>query len=632
MSLLSLHNLSKFFGAEEIFSGVNAEIPHRARIALVGPNGAGKTTLLNLLTGEDLPSEGTVTRARNIRIGFLPQRPELEGGHTLWNEQLLAFDDLRAMESRLTRLENDMADPDRHDKALTEYGPLQQEFEHRGGYTYETRIKMVLSGVGFAADDYSMPLTKLSGGEKTRALLARLLLDAPDLLLLDEPTNHLDIDAVEWLENFLRDFPGAVLAVSHDRYFIDAFASSVWDMEFGQIETYRGNYTHYTQQREERRERLLKEYEAQQEFIAKEQEFIRRNIAAQKTAQAKGRLKRLETMRKRGKIIAGPPRQRRMMGLRMQSNLRSGNKVLMTKSLAVGYPDADEPLFTAPDITLWRGETAALIGPNGAGKTTFLKTVIGELQPLSGQSKLGAAVKIGYFAQAHERLDPRNNVLEELFTVKHMPTSEGRNYLGRFLFSGDDVFRPVSTLSGGERGRLALAKLALWGANLLLLDEPTNHLDIDSQEILQGVMESFDGTILIVSHDRYLIDALATQIWAVSPGELVVFEGVYREYITARNRRLEQESVEKADGERESKQTRFSEKKHGLNPYELKQRIGELEAQIETLEARLDELSTAIESASAEGDANRIRELGEEYAQTESELEAALAEWERLEG
>jgi ATP-binding cassette subfamily F protein 3 len=641
MSILTAHNLAKSYGADDIFEGISLEIPYKARIAFVGPNGAGKTTLLNILIGADMPTEGTVSLAKNTRIGFLPQRPELVGNHTLWEEQLRAFENLRHMERELARLEQAMADPATHEQALAQYGPLQHEFEHLGGYDYENRIRFVLHGVGFEREDYDTPLSKLSGGQKTRALLARLLLDSPDLLIMDEPTNHLDIQAVEWLEHFLKDFPGAVLAVSHDRYFMDNFASNIWELDFGQLEVYRGNYSHYVRQREERRERLLKEYEAQQEFITKEQDYIRKHMGSRWTAQAKGRLKKLETMRKRGKII-DKPRNRREIHLQMKAGMRSGDLVLRTRALAVGYPDDNVPLFYSPNITLLRGETAALIGPNGVGKSTFLKTIIGQLEPLSGEVIVGASVKIGYFAQAHELLDPKKSILDEVLSVKSMPISEARHYLGSFLFSGDDVFRQVETLSGGERGRVALAKLALSGANLLLLDEPTNHLDIESQEILQEVLNNYDGTILLVSHDRYLINALATQIWAAEPGALTVFEGSYEEYVGMKNT-LTPDPSPLGRGEKDGRtvnpapvRTRTGEdtsnggKKHGLNPYQLQKRVAEVEAQIHALEARLDDLTSAIDEASAQGDHEHVRELGEQYTQTEADLQRAMEEWEML--
>ncbi len=631
MSLLTATNIAKSFGPDDIFEGVSVEIPRGARIALVGPNGAGKTTLLRILIGADRPDSGSVTVARGTRIGFLPQRPELDGAHTLWDEQMVAFAELRRVEAQLRELERAMADPARHDAALAKYGPLQERFERDGGYTYEQRIRTVLHGLGFTPDDYSRPLRQLSGGQTTRALLARLLLDAPDLLVLDEPTNHLDIQAVEWLEGFLKTFPGAVLAVSHDRYFMDAFAQTVWELDFGRLETYRGSYSHYIRQREERRERLLKEYEAQQAFIAKEEEFIRRNIAGQLTAQAKGRLKRLETMRRAGRVIDRPLKKRSMF-LRMERAARSGDRVLLTRGLAVGYADAPAPLLIVPDITLYRGQVAALIGPNGVGKSTFLKTIMGELPPLAGEARFGSAVKPGYFAQAHERLNPDNSVMDEVLSVKAMPISEARSYLALFLFSGDDVFRPIATLSGGERGRVALAKLALSGANFLLLDEPTNHLDIDSQEILQRVLDDFDGTILLVSHDRYLIDALASQIWAAEPGRLEVFEGTYSEYAAERERRrlAEQEAARAAAADGARRSAAPAARRHGLTPYQYEKRVGEVEGRIHALEAEMARLHDDITSASAAGDAARVRDLGEAYARAEADLAAVMAEWERL--
>ncbi|MDX2141535.1 MAG: ABC-F family ATP-binding cassette domain-containing protein [Chloroflexota bacterium] len=628
MSLLTAHQLSKSYGPDEIFSGISIEIPRNARIALVGPNGAGKTTLLNLLIGSDTATEGDIFRARGLRMGFLPQRPELHGSHTLHEEQLAAFAHLRAMEAELARLSEALADPAQHDAVLAAYGELQERFEAAGGYTYEQRIKTVLHGLGFKPTDYDRKLSLLSGGQKTRALLARLLLEAPDLLLLDEPTNHLDIQAVEWLEGYLNEFEGAVLIVSHDRYFMDAVAQTVWELDFGELETYRGNYSHYARQRAERHERRLKEFEAQQEFIAKEEEYIRRNMAGQNTRQAQGRLKRLQRLKRDD--LALRPRNRDHMKLRMAKSSRSGDKVLMTERLVVGYADAPAPLFKAPDITLWRGEVAALIGPNGAGKSTFVKTAIGQLAPLGGTARLGASVQIGYFAQAHEALNESNSILDEILAAKFMQTSEARSYLGQFMFRDDDVFRPIKSLSGGERGRVALAKLALSGANFLLLDEPTNHLDIESQEILQNVLADFDGTILLVSHDRYLIDALATQIWALTPGALQVFDGTYREYLDARAREREAAAARAAPAPTNGKAATTSAKKHGLNPFQLQKRVTELEAQIEALEARLHTLHTQIEDASAAGDAARVHTLGDDYTRTEAERDAALEAWGEL--
>ncbi|MFN8374929.1 MAG: ABC-F family ATP-binding cassette domain-containing protein [Anaerolineae bacterium] len=540
------------------------------------------------------------------------------------------------MQDDISHLETQMASSGSTDQEqLKTYGELQEEFERMGGYTYESRIRMVLQGMGFAPEEYHKPLNVLSGGQKTRALLARLLLQAPDVLLLDEPTNHLDIDAVEWLEKFLRDFPGAVIVVSHDRYFMDTVASTVWELDFGELATYRGNYSHYLQQRGERYERLQKEYEAQQAFIAKEEEYIRRNIAGQNTKQAQGRRTRLERLKQNPERygLVKRPHARQSMKLRLSSSGRSGDRVLYSKGLVVGH-EAHKPLFKVPDIALLRGETAALIGPNGVGKSTFLKTVLGQLAPLAGEAHLGAAVEIGYFAQAHESLDPKKTILDELLSVKNLLLSEARDYLALYLFQGDDVYRQVSTLSGGERGRLALAKLALAGANFLLLDEPTNHLDIVSQEILQDVLDEFTGTILLVSHDRYLIDQLATQVWAARPGTLEVFKGTYAEFVDARDK-AEQAAAARELAERnlareKSNGAKTAAKKHGLNPYQLQKKVAEVEEMIHKLETRQQQLTSDIERASAKGDAMCVSQLGAEYTQVETDLHAAMSLWESL--
>ena len=632
MSLITANNLGKFYGADEVFGGISIAIPAGARIALVGPNGAGKTTLINILAGIDLPTNGAVHVARDARVSFLPQRPELAGDHSLWREQLKAFADLREMEAELALLERQMADAEQFEVALETYGPLQAEFERLGGYDYETKIRIVLSGLGFTTAEYETPLPQLSGGQKTRALLCRLLLEEPDLLILDEPTNHLDISAVEWLENYLASYSGAVLAVSHDRYFIDNYAKTVWEIEYKRLQIYRGNYSDYLKQRSLQRETLRHEYYWQQDFIRKETEFIRRHMGSRRTAQAKGRLKKLETMKKRGAILESGPQQRRKMYIDMDDYQRSGDQVIATRDLSIGY-ESCSPLLSIPDSLVLRGETVAVIGPNGVGKSTLMKTLCGDLPALAGEVRLGAKVKAGYFAQAHEKLVVSNTLVDEIIAVKPMLISEARDWLGRFLFSGDDVFRPVSSLSGGERGRVALAKLALQGANLLLLDEPINHLDIDSQEVLQAVLAQFNGTILLVSHDRYLIDALATQIWEMTPGKLEVTYGGYQEFLRKRNRRLQQASAERIDKTVHVKvkgPAAYAEKRFGLNPFEVAKRTTELEAKIQSLEANLGEISIQLDAASLEGDAGKVRVLGESYTRTEAELEAALEEWGRL--
>jgi len=593
---------------------------------LVGPNGIGKTTLLRLLAGLEKPDQGQLQRARALRIGYLPQEvsfsrsPKSAIRHTLWESCLEAFADILAQEAELTRLEQAMADPRRADKAIERYGPLQEAFERAAGYTYPTRIRRVLNGLGFSPDEYSRSLEQLSGGERTRALLARLLLESPDLLILDEPTNHLDMAAVEWLEGWLREWPGAEVVVSHDRYLLDRIVDTVWELSPKGVETYRGNYSAYVQQRADRHRYHGARYKAQQDHIHREQEYIRRNIAGQNTRQAQGRRKRLERLLREEAIAR--PEVERTVRIDFGRIDRSGDRVLETSELVIGYPDSSQPLFEVPDLVLTRGECIALIGPNGAGKTTFLKTLLGELQPWAGEVRLGASLQVGYFAQAHEDLVPENTVLDEILSVNpKLKRSQARNLLARFLFTGDTVDRPVEVLSGGERGRVALAKLALEGANFLLLDEPTNHLDIPSQEVLEEALETFPGTILLVSHDRYLIDALATQVWVITPEAraLEVFMGGFEIYLRARQQITEARKAHPA--------TRITRRPTEMKPRSLvEKRV--IEARIEELE---DELSQVVHQLDQAGDdLEQVRLLGNRYAELEADLEAQVAIWESL--
>jgi ATP-binding cassette subfamily F protein 3 len=631
MPLIVGSNLAKSFGADEIFSDITVSVPHGARIALVGPNGVGKTTLLNILAGLDSPTVGQVHRARRLRIGYLPQESHdvLRGASTIWEEMLTAFADLREQEARLREVERQLADG-ASDALLEEYGRLQAAFEGGGGYVYEARIPQVLNGLGFDEADYHRPAEQLSGGQRTRALLARLLLEEPDVLILDEPTNHLDIEAIEWLERWLKGFPGALIMVSHDRYFMDSLADRVWEMLFGGLQEYTGNYSKYVVLRAERYERQTAQYEAQQEYIKKTEDFIQRYIAGQRSSQAQGRRRRLERFLRDQAIDR--PREHKTMRLALRAARRSGDRVLMTRRLAVGYSDAPAPLFHAPDIMLFRGECAALMGPNGIGKTTFIKTVLGNLPPLEGEVILGANVEIGYFAQAHRDLNTEKSVLQEFMDIGNMTISQARSYLGPYLFSGEDVHKPLSALSGGERGRVALAKLALSGANFLLLDEPTNHLDIPSQEILEAVLQDFGGTILLVSHDRYLIRSLATQIWALTEEGLTVFDGPYSEYLEQR----ESEAV--PAGERAAKSAAGSEEalspsprpRSGLSPYRRAIRLEEIEAAVHAMEAERDRLTAGLEAASLAGRVEEVARMGQDYAETEAQLEALMAEWEML--
>ena len=474
---------------------------------------------------------------------------------------------------------------------------------------------------------------QLSGGQRTRAYLAKILLEAPDLLLLDEPTNHLDIAAVEWLESFLKDWQGAIIIVSHDRYFLDQTATSIYEMTPA-LETYRGNYSAYLVQRTERYTRRLAEYETQQEFSQKEEEYIRRNIAGQNTRQAKGRRKRLERMLEESKMTP-PPTTRRKMHMQLDAAGRSGELVLRTQDLQVGYADEGKPLFSAPDLLLKRRECAAIIGPNGAGKTTFLKTILEQIPAYQGEVTLGASLKIGYFAQAHEGLVAERSLMEEISSVvPQWLQSQIRDYLAKFLFTGEDVFKTVNLLSGGERGRLALAILALQGANLLLLDEPTNHLDLPSQEILQTMLAEFNGTILLVSHDRFLIDALATQIWEVVPDQswLRIFEGSYSEYKAWLQKEQAQENGKEQEKEQKTgTKTSKLEQNPGLSKNEmqrLQKRMLAAEAKISQLEAELTSIELALQNPPE--DAGKVVQLGQEYSKLHSVLSEQMQAWEEL--
>jgi ATP-binding cassette subfamily F protein 3 len=652
MTILTTHNLGKYFGGEDIFSELNFSINPGDRIALVGPNGEGKTTLLRIMAGLEPPSQGQVQTAKNLKLGYLGQHASLasieasslaSGGPpgegsaraatkgSLWALVLAAFADLRRQEVELRALEETLAretDEAAHQQLLEQYGEAQARFELAGGYTYEQTARQVLTGLGFKEADYDKPLTHFSGGEQSRIHLARLLLERPDLMLLDEPTNHLDLDSVEWLENYLQSWKGSMVVVAHDRYFLDKIATGVFELSFGRLETYRGNFSHYVAQRAERFERRKKEYEAQQIFLAREEEFIRRNIAGQRTREAQGRRKRLERLEKLDR-----PVEHKKLNLHFQTTLRSGDLVLATHNLTVGYPGG-APLFTCPDLEIRRGNCVALLGPNGAGKTTFIKTILGEVEARAGAVRFGAGVKVGYFAQTHARLNLEATVLDEILSVKNLPIGEARNYLGVFLFSGDDVFKPVGALSGGERSRVALAKLMLTGANFLILDEPTNHLDIPSQENLESVLKSFNGTILLVSHDRYFVDALASHTWVLDPAArtIIVIEGGYGEYLAYRNGQTglgdkpDQEAI-KPKGKRILEQTRAEKRAAERKAREL----AEMERLIEATEFKLAELGKALEVASQAQDVPQLQKLGEAYQAAEARLEELLTQWSDME-
>ena len=661
MIILSAEELGQSFGADDIFSGFNLQLDSRERAGLVGPNGVGKTTLLLILSGRQQPTMGTVARAPELTLGYLRQEAMLTFAgqdNTIYEEMLTVFGGLRQIEQEMRELEAAMQATDGLDEVLAHYGRLQERYELEGGYQYQHEIKRVLLGLGFPQDEWATPLPHLSGGQKTRLMLGRLLLARPDLLILDEPTNHLDMKAIGWLEETLRRWDGALIIVSHDRYFLDRIVNRVWEMTPAGLKRYRGNYTNYVRQRQLAWEREMSLFQSEKARLEGELAFIRKHIAGGKSDIAKGKLKRLTrdivlmeqvgVMGMQGKSwlqvgdrtrafsaneaarrihnLKPPSDQPPRLNIRLESAERSGRIVLRTGELTVGYPNA--PLFTTDKIRLERLDCAALIGPNGSGKTTLLRTLLGELPVHRGWIKFGDSVLPGYFAQGHEQLTLNHRVLDEL--ISHRPTlpeGEARRYLAQYLFRGDDVFKEVSALSGGERGRLALALLALDGANFLLLDEPTNHLDIPSQEVLQAVLESFDGTILLVSHDRYLVDRLATQIWELDDGRMHVFDGGYRDYLIARAQAQDEAEASPAPAALDWIDELAPPPVGKKAQRERSRRLAEVETQLAEYEVLYEQIRAEIVAAA---DDRQLTLLRDEFKVVQAELDRLNREWDAL--
>src|SRR5947209_3280590 len=641
MPIVTCVQVGKSFGAERIFAGVSFQIDPQDSIGLVGPNGAGKSTLLNLLAGREEPDEGTVARQRNIRIGYLTQTTDFQPENTLREEMLTVFEQVRVWERELSDLAYELSastaqqESTLHEHLMQRYDDLQSRFEHAGGYTYENRVDQVLDGLGFTREQQSSPVSHLSGGQQTRAALGKLLLQEPDLLLLDEPTNHLDLAALEWLETYLLSWKGAMMVVAHDRYFLDKVVSRTIEIAFGRIEEYPGNYTKYLHLREERMERRLREYEAQQAHIAHTEEYIRRYKAGQRSREARGRQKLLDRLER-----VERPQDFPEMHFEFNAVVDSGQLVLSTQKLVVGYVPAypgGEPntLLLVADLELLRGDRVGLLGPNGAGKTTLLRTIIGELPPLSGQLYPGPNVRLGYYSQTHEGLNADRTIIDEIRQVSVLSEDGARSFLGRFLFTGDDVFKPIGALSGGERSRVALAKLTLLGSNVLILDEPTNHLDLQSRQFLEEVLGEFEGTLLFVSHDRYFIDSLATKVWVIEDGVLIPYMGNYTEYRT-RKRPIVldipaplKSNVKSAPIE--SKPAPAVAKSAQKKSTKVKVRtIEDVEHEIEKAEERVRALEGELLEAALRGDAAQLVQLSADYEQAKARVDELLIEWEQL--
>jgi len=619
MALITLSGIRKSFGAFQALDEVTFTIGSGEKVALVGPNGSGKTTILRLIMGLDEPDTGSLQVLPGTSIGFMPQDSELAGDRTLVEEVSNASVEVQHFERELRRLEAAMgaAEGDDLDELLTEYGEVQHEFERLGGYSFEAEVKSALDGLGLGPEHWEKPVRILSGGQKTRAALAKLLLQKPDVLLLDEPTNHLDIQATEWLEEFLSGFPGAVFVVSHDRYFLDRVVTKIVDLQDGCTRQYPGNYTAYAKQKREFIRQQLEQYERQQEDIKRLQDFISRYHAGQRHQEAKSRQKVLKKM-----VRLEKPHAESRMRVKLDAASSSGHIVMDVRGLCKAFDE--KPLFQNLDLLVERGDRIGLVGPNGAGKTTLLRIIVGDEEPTSGTLSLGFGVDIGYFAQDLTDLDPANSVLEELLESADLIPGEARNVLARFLFTGDDVYKSVTALSGGEKNRLILAKLMLKKPNVLVLDEPTNHLDINSRQALDEALRDFEGTIIISSHDRYLLNSITNKILEVSDGSAKLFKGNY-DFFVERAHRLRPKPPKKKTKAQGSKFKVQGSKSAVIGPT-----AADFEKEIEAAEARLQELTDLLGKPETYADGETAAATQAEYHEVSDRIQELYADWEDL--
>jgi ATP-binding cassette subfamily F protein 3 len=654
--LFRLSDVHKSYGAQDVLRGASLQINPGEHVGLVGRNGAGKTTIFRLVNEEETPDRGDVVRARGVGLGLLAQHVHFDSGSTVHESALAAFGHLQQIEHEMHELEHRMAEPGADlEKILERYSDLQHEFEHEGGFAYAARAETILQGLGFDREQWPLETEKLSGGQQNRLGLVRLLLADPDVLLLDEPTNHLDVAAVEWLEEFLQSYGSAFVIISHDRYFLDRTCRRIIELENGRAASYTGNYSAYLVEREERREAQARAFENQRQLIEKTEEFIRRNIAGQKTKQAKSRRKMLEKLERVENVRA----DRSSGDFRLQAIERTGNHVLTIDKAVIGYPGTT--LARDISLILRRGECLGVIGPNGSGKTTFLRTILKKIPALAGEVRWGTKVEIGYYAQQLEDLDDRNEIIMELRRVAPSTATAGelRAFLAKFHFTGDDVYKHVRDLSGGEKGRLSLAKLIYSRVNVLVLDEPTNHLDIPSREALEEALDAYEGTIITISHDRYFLDRVATQILALDgSGGAEQFNGDYTEYHDWKAARskgsAEEDESEPPAGTRGSPRDKEksappasaagSRRGSGRSAQPVlaggptrvkiikKPRHPELvETEISEIEKHLAELSEEMAKPEVARDITKLVKVNDEYQRTEARLSELLDEWERAE-
>ena len=629
MIILQANRIERSFAGEVLFDNINLQVDERDRIALVGKNGAGKSTLLKIFVGEEEPTSGEINKKKDISLSYLAQDSRFESENTIYDEMLYVFDDLRRTEKQLRQMELEMGEKSgaELEKLMSDYDRLSENFRQAGGFTYEADIRAILNGFKFDETMWQVKIAELSGGQNTRLALAKMLLEKPNLLVLDEPTNHLDIETIAWLENYLVNYSGALIIVSHDRYFLDKVATITLDLTKHSLDRYVGNYSRFVELKEQKLATEAKNYEKQQKEIAALEDFVNRNLVrASTTKRAQSRRKQLEKMERLDKPEAG----KKSANMTFQSEKTSGNVVLTVENAAIGY---DGEILSEPiNLDLRKMNAIAIVGPNGIGKSTFIKSIVDQIPFIKGEKRFGANVEVGYYDQTQSKLTPSNTVLDELWNdFKLIPEVEIRNRLGAFLFSGDDVKKSVGMLSGGEKARLLLAKLSMENNNFLILDEPTNHLDIDSKEVLENALIDFDGTILFVSHDRYFINRVATHVLELSENGSTLYLGDY-DYYVDKKAEMEVSQIEETSTSNQVKEA------SPVNDYqaqkESQKEVRKLMRQIENLEAEIEELESQSQVISEQmletNDADKLMELQAELDKISHRQEEAMLEWEEL--
>lgn len=633
MIIAQAQDLEQRFGGNTIFSNISFSVPDNARIGLVGPNGAGKTTLLKIMTGQQEPTSGQFTINKGLKVGYIAQENALDEDKTIWDEMLTVFDNLIEKNKRITKMQEQIAEHPEDEDLLQRYDQLAYDFEQEGGFTYQAEIKSILNGFNFKENTWQKVIGTLSGGEKTRLAFVKLLLQKPPVLLLDEPTNYLDLDTLDWLEAFLKNYQGAIITVSHDQYFLDHLANQIFELNFGKLTTFKGNYSQYVKERELMNNQQEAAYEKQQEKIKKEEEFIQKNLVrASTTKRAQSRRKALDKMER-----IKPPKHKQKVRINFTSDRPSGKEVLIAKDLTIGYPD--KTMVSDIDFQVNKNDRVAIIGPNGIGKSTLLKTIMKKLEPKDGSIKYGASLDIGYYDQELQSLDPSKTVLDTIWDRhKTMPEKDVRSILASFLFTAEDIDKTVGQLSGGQKARLTLTVLSLEKDNFLLMDEPTNHLDIEAKEVLEEALDNYDGTLLFVSHDRYFINELANKIISVRDGHAKIYNGNYSYYLDEKAKQAAAaQEVEAQKSETETTPS-ASQNKGKLSYQEQKARdsqkrkleraVSDAEAKIEKLEAEEKEIQTEMANPNIAASFEKLGPLQEKLSAVQEQLDQTNNDWE----